>query len=197
MKQFCILLLLFLPPSLRAQELLLKSFNVQQQDEDVLITWVIGKGNQCADVEVQHSTDSVNFNVVYTYPGICGSNDEAVSYTWLHVDPAPNKKNYYRIYLPGNGYSKILAVNHHVFEGAGYVAAPVPSTGPVTLFFRNSQNVPHTLMIFDINGREVQRITGITTDKVIIDNASLLKGIYFFRLVGDPSRSISGKIILL
>lgn len=197
MKGIILFLMIFVAPVvLHAQEALLKSFSAQQQDEDIIITWIIGKGNQCSDVEVQHSTDSVNFTVVYSYPGICGSNDESVSYSWLHTDPLPGKKNYYRITLPG-GYSQVVKVDHHSFENKGYVATPVPATGPVTIFFRNSENTPHTLVLFDVSGREVQKITGITSGAVTIHRTFLRKGIYLFRLFDNASKVISGKIIFL
>jgi hypothetical protein len=197
MRYMIVFLFFALPAGLHAQDALLQSFSARQQDEDVLIKWVIGQGNQCSDVEIQHSTDSVSFTVVYTYPGICGSNDEAATYTWVHTHPVPDSKNHYRLNFPASGFSDVITVHHHSYEGTGYVAAPSPSSGPVTIYFRNSQNTRHTLILFDVNGREVTRIDDIVLSEVTIERALLRPGTYFFRLFDDPSRFVAGKIILL
>ena len=187
---------MLLTTALSAQNAVLQGFSAQQKDAGVLITWVIGKGSQCPDVEVQHSTDSINFTSVYTYPGICGSNSDAASYTWMHSSPLPDQKNYYRIYIPTSGYSNVVAIHHHSFDNSGYIAAPNPSNGKVTVYFKNPQSKPHSLLLFDIHGKLVDRIIDVTTSEIVIDGSQLRSGTYFFRLSENNSSAITGKIVI-
>jgi hypothetical protein len=75
----------------------------EQLGNEVRITWTMGPGNTCDDLEIMVSTDNVNFSTFYTHLGICGNTNSAEMYQISHIDPACDRINYYRIISRGQG----------------------------------------------------------------------------------------------
>ena len=98
--------------SLKAQPLLIENFTGTQFNNSIVINFTLVKGNTCSDTEVQRSTDGINFIVIYTIAGLCGSTQENVSYTITDNSPVPNSINYYRINLRSLGLSDIIKVRY-------------------------------------------------------------------------------------
>lgn len=75
----------------------------EQLGNQVRITWTMGPGNTCDDLEIMVSTDNVNFSTFYTHVGICGNTNSEQSYQINHIDPSCDQINYYRIISRGQG----------------------------------------------------------------------------------------------
>jgi hypothetical protein len=119
-KSFAIALLLFFAGNSFSQRIL--NLNAFASGPDVVIRFTIGKGSTCNGYNILHSTDSVFYNTIYNYPGICGntSNDESISYT--HKNPTANLTHFYKVelipietsppikfYVGSENYSKMVA----------------------------------------------------------------------------------------
>ena len=89
--------LYFLPFIGFAQNLSFLKISIEKIGTHVQIDWTVAAGNQCQDLEIQHSLDGVNFETVYTYAGICGDPNVTLSYAYAHSEPILNHANYYRI----------------------------------------------------------------------------------------------------
>lgn len=72
----------------------LANFSAQQISNSVNISWTVKAGFSCTDVNVEHSTDSINFISIYTYPGVCGATSEDQDYDFVQQNPDKNTNNY-------------------------------------------------------------------------------------------------------
>lgn len=50
----------------------------------VRVCWEVAAGNECQNVELQHSLDGENFETFYTYSGICGDPNITLGYDYVH-----------------------------------------------------------------------------------------------------------------
>ncbi|MBL4657155.1 MAG: T9SS type A sorting domain-containing protein [Flavobacteriales bacterium] len=73
---------------------------------------------------------------------------------------------------------------------------PNPANQYVTFEFDNSEQVNHTLTLYDIQGRLVQTIMDITTNKIEMDRRDLTSGLYFFLLSTDKQVRANGKLTI-
>lgn len=58
---------------------------------------LLGGGNPCKGIRVHQSTDGINFQDIYEFPGICGSPSADESYYYTDESPGKNKLNFYRL----------------------------------------------------------------------------------------------------
>ena len=77
----------------------IQNLNVFVAGTNVVVKFSIGTGTQCSGYKILHSLDSTYFNVVFDYPGICGTSatPEEISYT--HTGPSLNQTNFYKVEL--------------------------------------------------------------------------------------------------
>lgn len=73
---------------------------------------------------------------------------------------------------------------------------PNPFHYSALLDFDNSKNRNCTLTIFDVQGRLMQTMTDITTDRVEIIKQNLTSGLYFFQLRTEKQIIANGKLII-
>ena len=65
----------------------------------VSVKFTISKGAQCAGYRIWQGVDSVNFKLVYNYPGICGDLNVSQDISYFHETPNINQINYYKAEL--------------------------------------------------------------------------------------------------
>ncbi|MCE3227581.1 MAG: hypothetical protein K0S32_2132 [Bacteroidetes bacterium] len=94
-----ILILFFCALAITALPQRIQNFNVFSAGQSVGIRFTVTKGPQCNGYTIYHSLDSVNFNQIYNYPGICGDMNSNQDYTYTHTTPALNQPNFYKIDL--------------------------------------------------------------------------------------------------
>ena len=72
---------------------------------------------------------------------------------------------------------------------------PNPFNSSTTIEFPNDNNEVFKLYIYDVMGCLVRKQDNISTDKLVIEKAGLIKGVYFIELK-SANQSIKTKIIV-
>jgi len=79
--------------------------------------------------------------------------------------------------------------------GAIYVhTLPNPFNDYTTIQFDNPGNKPYELTVFDISGKIVQKLEGITGSRIVFERRSLPSGFYTFELRGE--QRFVGKFVI-
>lgn len=73
---------------------------------------------------------------------------------------------------------------------------PNPASQSTVLEFENPEQESHTLMIYDLQGRVVEKITRVTTEQVIVNTANLNDGLYLFQLLNTGTVRFTGKLMV-
>ena len=197
MKKYALIVILFLLVFVvKAQNpSMLLSFEVNRFQNEVVVTWEIESGNLCSGVQVEHSSDSINFTSMYDYPGVCGSSTANERYTFSHTNPISNAKNYYRINLGTNGISEVLSITFIKVEEDGYTLFPMPLESNSKLYFSNDNSESLDFFVFNSAGAEVIKQEGLKTNEISLGKLALPIGIYHFNiLIGK--RKIEGKFVV-
>ncbi len=173
----------------------LTNFSVQQIDNSISIAWTVKAGFSCTDVNVEYSTDSVNFFPIYTYPGVCGATSEDQDYDFVQESPSSNKKNFYRMNLGNYGLSQVLSVYYANYGAKGFSIIPNPIAGAGTLKFYNPRNASFNFEVYNSSGVFVhfQEISG---DEIELSSTQFEGGGYFFRLYNSKN-SFSGRFSVI
>lgn len=161
----------------------LSNYNVSEAKGNVLITWTTSAGFTCEDIQIFFGTDSNQLTSVYTYPGICGSENKEEHYTYLFRDVAYNQPNYFQIDLGSFGKSDILAITVIAVGGLNPIIYPNPATPESTLLFNNDDQEQASIRVFNASGAEVgQHI--VTRKNQVRLSKFLLKspGLYFYTI---------------
>lgn len=95
----------------------------------VRVDFSVIKGSNCNGYKIWHSNDSLLFQTVGDYPGLCSSPMEDLSHTFNHNSPRPNAVNYYKIELEFVETSDI----QRIYVGAGERPLLTPYPNPVLL----------------------------------------------------------------
>ncbi|MCT4622537.1 MAG: hypothetical protein N4A46_02855 [Schleiferiaceae bacterium] len=146
MKRFFFLFTL-LWGSLFAQGLEFVTLYTEAIGEKVQLTWEVAAGNQCQNVELQHSIDGVSFSTFFTYAGICGDPNVTLSYNEAHGQPILNHANYYRVKV-----NQDLSHVRRVFVNSNNELNIQRNRDHSYEILFNSSGDPFTVSIFSING---------------------------------------------
>ncbi|MDQ3192990.1 MAG: T9SS type A sorting domain-containing protein [Bacteroidota bacterium] len=189
-----VFLIFFLVPCLanaQSSEALAK-FHVSENENSFLISWTIKAGFSCSDVMVEHSSDGINYNPVYRYPGVCGIIGSDETYSFIHKAPM-NGANYYKMDLGYSGNSEPLSVNFVDTRINGFVIYPMPIQDHSKIAF-TSGFLAFSLMIINHSGMVVYREDNIRGSEFPLGKLGLEKGIYHFTLK-NGNVSYSGTFI--
>lgn len=86
----------------------------------------------------------------------------------------------------------LTSINDEPIDSETFIKIfPNPFNSSTTIQFPNPRNENYILIIYNTEGKIVQKIKKITNNKVIIENRDLESGIFFFQLLND--RGIAGK----
>lgn len=175
-----------------AQNPTLTNFSIQDFSNSVSISWTVKAGFSCTDVDVEHSTDSINFISIYNYPGVCGATSQDQDYNFVQENPTKNIKNYYRMNLGNYGYSEVKSVFLFDYSSAGYSITPNPITSEGKLRFINTENATFFFEVYDTKGNMIYFLNDISGNEIELGSANLNTGIYFFRLY-NAKNSYNGR----
>lgn len=182
--------------SVAQNEDVIEGFTATEFNGKVLLSWSIKQGNTCNGVEILHSIDSVSFNEIGSFVGICGSSSASISYDFTHLYPEKNAVNYYRLSLGGLGFSKIVSAEVLDLSGANYLLRPNPVTDFSELFFDNETAQLHELSVYSSEGVQVfyEQTTG---ELFLIDALNFDQGIYFFSIKKEGEvPKLTGKFLV-
>jgi len=174
---------------------MLVAFEVNRFQNSIIVNWEIESGNLCSGLQVEHSSDSINFTSIYDYPGVCGSSTANERYTFTHANPITNSKNYYRINLGTNGISEILSITFVKVEEDGYALFPMPVESNSKIYFSNDNNETVDFFVFNSAGAEVIKQEGLKTNEIGLGKLTLPLGIYHFNILIGKHK-IEGKFIV-
>ena len=175
-----------------------KSFKVIPLQNSVRLEWTVFAGNSCPDVQIQRSSDGINFDTIYSYPGVCGSPDEDQEYSWTDINPLRNVTAYYKLRSGFFDASKIeIMPIKFLEEGKKYTLFPNPVTGTSSLLFENSSRKNSTLTVFDLQGNKVLQTEPTSGNEFFIIADHFRDGIYFFVIQNQTERIAIGKLIVL
>ncbi|MGL5892370.1 MAG: T9SS type A sorting domain-containing protein [Bacteroidia bacterium] len=181
-----------LPLAVKAQVNIL-DFRANPAGDALNISWTIGPGNTCEDLEVQHSTDSANFTMLYLYAGVCGDATFSQQYSWTHNTPACNQKNFYRLYARTGGQLAVLSVTHTCLGAAGYRIVVRPDLQGIVVLTNLQQSPTRGFELFDLQGRIVVKET-LTEAETIIRLPAAAAGVFVYRIRRENGEIQTGRI---
>jgi hypothetical protein len=176
---------------------ILSTFNGVESNGKVLLSWQIIAGSTCDGIRIFHSTDSINYTQVGEIIGVCGSFTEPVNYSFTHDMPHQNGRNYYRLQLGTLGKSPTVVVSLVDTKSAGYQIRPHPVNGAAMLYFENPNQQPHTLTVYNISGRQVEKYY-TSTNAFYIQPEGAANGLYLFTIADNKENiKLKGKLLIL
>lgn len=75
-------------------------------------------------------------------------------------------------------------------------AFPNPFSESCTIIFDNTENEIFRLKLYDMRGRLVRTYENITSDRVVVQSAGLMNGVYIYSLEKGDEKPVTGRIIL-
>ncbi len=199
MRIFLLTYLLIGSVSVLAQnDTILSKFNANVVGEKVLLSWRIKAGNTCNGIDVYRSTDSLNYTLIGSVEGICGNVSFPTDYEYFDVSPVENSKNYYRLGLGGNGFSRVISTWYFDLTKRDYILSPNPVLESSVLRFKNDAGLNVELLVFDLMGKLKFRET-TNSDNFILFSSMFDPGEYLFQLHSEDHESepISGKVVFV
>lgn len=160
-------------------------FLSKTSNNKVIVNWSMKAGSTCLELQVERKIDG-EFQVVYTYPSVCGDAEEEVFYSWIDVDVPNYSIAEYRIKLETTEYTLPEQIDlDAVLSQQEIVVYPNPvSQGQLlNLKFRN-QFQPKRFLIFNQYGQIVYS-QEIKQEKEFQLNSRLNKGKYYLHLEGS------------
>ncbi len=176
---------------------LLEHFSISQNDGRVLLNWVTRPGSTCEGVYVMRSTDSLNYELIYHYPGICGGPNTAMSYSYLDEHPVANYRNFYRLELGRVGTTGVRAIEVVDLRDQGYQVRPHPVVATSKVYFDNPNREPCLLVLINTLGI-VQAQWETREQSIDLQSSNFQPAMYFLR-IQDPDGKVKakGKVLIL
>ena len=165
-----------------------------QYKKSIFLNFIITSGSTCSGYQIQHSLDSINFELLFDYYGICGEQTKSQSFSFIDENPVKNAKNYYRVFIPPNDYSKINAITYFDLSDNGYLLFNNPVNDNLTIMSSNTNSL---LKIFNQTGSLVKAIYPNENGLYNEDVSSLESGLYLFFIESNQGKNITGKFLKL
>lgn len=162
--------------------------------DSIRLNLTITVGNSCAGWQVLKGNDSISFNPIYTYPGICGNVSYAESYSYTDFSPNKTSPNYYRILVPPADYSPILRVDL-AKNFSNLLIYPQPAETMLYISSNEIKNTNYEMRIYDRFGRKMADIISYTYDVIGINVSAFPLGVYAFYIIGDNGNAWRGKFL--
>ncbi len=163
--------------------------------QTIQLNFNISAGNSCSGYQIYHSTDSINFSLLYDYNGICGEISKPQAILYEHANPQKNTRNYYKILIEPNDYSSIASALFIDFAENEFVVLPNPMSGNFDMMINNTNN--NTLKIYNEKGELVFEKSEIKDGIYHGDLSFLAKGVYIFKLSSSFAKTYQTKVLKL
>ncbi len=184
---------------------LLDNFTATKDRARIILTWTMKAGATCFGTGILRSDSNSDFKVIGNIPGICGSEDEKMTFSYIDENPIPNATNYYVLELGFSGQTEPpLKVDYIVFNDKSSKAIPNPMRQHGRIVFENINNTLHTIKIYDSQGRFHKSYSTqddfFSVEIRTFDGSKsqfLSAGLYFYTIENEKSTPIStGSFIL-
>ena len=171
-------------------------FDIKQYNGNVYIDITLSQGNTCNGIIIQRSLDTIYFQKIAQFEGICGNTSSPTSYNFLDENPILNQTGYYRVKFGNNIYSEIIEILIIDSQNNEYQLRPHPANNETTLYFNNQPGVSYELMLFSVDGIKI-RTSKSSTNKFFIETSTLNNGFYIFLIKqGSTNYFINGQLIV-
>lgn len=194
MKSFFYILLVILSVKLSAQTVV-ESFYVTQIDSTAQVSWTIGPGNTCSDLMIQYSTDSITFNTIYEYPGICGNTNSSQSYSWVHVNPGCGARTFYRVASLTEGPLANVSADFVCFGKTGLLATYNQLTGSIVIGANIPSGEVWSFTLYDLYGHLIL-VTDLSEYSTTVVWNQQHSGIYLYEVVDGQGESRNGHLLI-
>lgn len=177
----------------------IQNLNVFVAGTSVGIKFTITKGVQCSGYAIYHSADSINFNQIYNYPGVCGDVTTSQDISYTHTSPLINQINYYKVELIPIETSPVKRIYVNVAPKIILVAFPNPVVNIYDLLnlkISNSNNIILFGFIYNQSGKPIRQLNLTTQiDATTVNINDLSNGLYVIWLTDNTSVYTSKFII--
>lgn len=184
---------LLLSNFITAQLVNYSDFSLNDLDGNVLVSITIDSGSICQGIQLEYSTDSINFNQIDEIEGVCGSSSESKSYSFLHTEPLKNENNHYRLVFGVSQRTEIRSIYiRYVLPGEIQVF-PMPSTGVFSVYFSNPSNAKANWKIINNEGKVFFETNTVNSDHIELNKTNFLSGLYFVQITDENQNKSTGK----
>lgn len=173
----------------------LTRFSVDQTGGKVLIQFTTVNGFSCEDIRILAGTDSNALEEIYLYPGICGSEDKEVYYSYLWGEPIYNQKIYIRIDLGlfGETVAHEILVNR-ILENQSQVV-PNPIISDSRLIFDLEQGESCDVFIYDSRGQIIHELKDEKAGDIVLQQIDFKGGVYFY-VIRKDDQILKGRFVV-
>lgn len=175
----------------------IQNFNLVEANGNVAVKFSVGKGSQCSGFSIFHSLDSVNYTLIYHYPGICGDVGVTQDYSYTHSSPVGNSNNFYKIELVNTETSPAQKIFVPVPPDEQIIVYPIPVNSVTEkLNVKVRTNAALRGFIYNPFGVPVKPLSlSVNSFKTEITLDELNSGLYFIRL-SDGKQNFSTSFII-
>ncbi|MFZ9943100.1 MAG: T9SS type A sorting domain-containing protein [Bacteroidia bacterium] len=191
------LLLCCLPVFSKAQtDTLFKRFTLVQTPEGVLVDFTMFAGATCNGIRLERSSDSLSFETVHEFVGVCGSSTGETSYQFTDLNPIRNQIAYYRLDAGLQGlYSDLRSIFYIDYGSDGLTVFPNPCRDGCTWYINNLSGDFFDCILTDAAGRLMRRET-IQGNMWQPETQSLPQGLYYYQIRRQNELKYAGKILI-
>lgn len=175
----------------------LSFFKVDVVNDHVLIDFEMKSGATCFGINLYRSEDSVIFKKIDEIPGVCGSPDEPIRYSFADNNPPKNKLIYYQLEFGADGVSSIQSVEVIELLADNYAIRPNPVVDISFLFFENASKEKVEVFFYSSHGKFLFK--SYTNERFFsIHSNNFNTGVVLFRLRFLSSQKIVvGKFVII
>jgi hypothetical protein len=166
----------------------MKSFDLVVMDGRIQVAWTMQGGSTCDGIEVQRSTNGVDFTTIHRIDGICGDPVFDVPFGYRDDAPPELSRLHYRIDLGIEGLSSVKTVDFAQLTEARQRFFPSPMRNSATLLLNVSGSARVDLRLFDASGRQVWQHSGLVGRQHELELGFLQAGVYLYVADADGKR---------
>ncbi len=170
------------------------NFTAISLKDSVRLSFTVSQGSTCAGWQVLKSSDSLTFNTIYSYPGLCGNSTFSQTYTYSDISPNKLTPNFYQIQIPPNDYSPVRRVDLAT-NFSNLLIFPQPVEDILNIAINGQKNYYYEIHIYDRFGRKKFFGNGNATDKITLDVSSFSEGVYVFYIAQSNGTTYRGKFL--
>lgn len=170
----------------------IKSISLFQQEDVVVLRWVIHGGNTCQGMRIFRSENEIDFSQVGIISGICGSTDSDELYTYVDSSAVANANNYYHIEFGSQGLSDAEGIFFEQFGEDDILVLPDPINNRARVLFSNDDYELALLRVVDRNGLLFREMTSMNQE-IMVNMSGWKGGLYYFQLIVNDELK-SGKL---
>jgi hypothetical protein len=171
----------------------LANFTGNHYKKSALLLWTTKIGFSCSDIKIEHSTDTTNFEAIYTWPGICGATTTEVDYTYEVLDLTPGMVHYFKLNMGFFGTSSVIKIFVPLVAKTALIA-PHPATFESKLVYNLESGESANITIYNNEGVQVYFKDDYNSNTLELNQLGISAGMYYYT-VTTGSKLFKGKFI--